>query len=391
VTYFVTNFAPHSLVHKLHSMNPNSRLPERTRPNRVKPPPREPSPTPPSWSASSKPSTDHSDSDTDSDSSAPETFHDAHFPPDHEAALLTESHALKSTANAQFAAQDYSQAISTYDRALASCPNYLDFEIGVLQSNIAACHLKLEQWREAIQSADRALEALDREDPPPVKKEKGEKKTKKSSNGKESGKAKIARPNGTLSTASDPDSDADDDGVPHPNGPVVELPASDDDDGAAALHALTLSDERLASINRIRTKSLLRRARASSSLAASNPQSTIASTFSTNPSNPKSSSPGSAWTLLSAALADYTLLSKPPYASLLPASDARTVRQALLALPPQIEAAKQKETAEMMGKLKELGNGILKPFGLSTDMFKMVQDPKTGGYSMSFEQGEGKK
>ena len=59
----------------------------------------------------------------------------------------------------------------------------------------------------------------------------------------------------------------------------------------------------------------------------------------------------------------------------------------------------------MMGKLKEvgffdflpqsclangalqLGNGILKPFGLSTDMFKMKKDEATGGYNMSFGQG----
>lgn len=39
----------------------------------------------------------------------------------------------------------------------------------------------------------------------------------------------------------------------------------------------------------------------------------------------------------------------------------------------------------MLSKLKDLGNGLLGKFGLSTDMFKF--DPQEGGgYSMRFER-----
>jgi tetratricopeptide (TPR) repeat protein len=49
----------------------------------------------------------------------------------------------------------------------------------------------------------------------------------------------------------------------------------------------------------------------------------------------------------------------------------------------------EKLKAETLDKLKDLGNSILGNFGLSLDNFQTVQDPKTGSYSISFNQGGG--
>ncbi|KAI4264645.1 MAG: hypothetical protein L6R42_000265 [Xanthoria sp. 1 TBL-2021] len=65
------------------------------------------------------------------------------------------------------------QAISVYDRALASVPNYLEYEIAVLKSNIAACRLRLSDWKAAVEEATKPLEALDRLGTPPASKSDG--------------------------------------------------------------------------------------------------------------------------------------------------------------------------------------------------------------------------
>lgn len=151
-------------------------------------------------------------------------------------ALLSESNAEKSAANDLFKSAQYSQAISVYDRALSSVPNYLEYEIAVLKSNIAACHLKLSDWKAAIDEATKSLEALDRlEGPPP---------------GKEAGKDAEAV-NGAAGNK-----DADDDGV-------VEI-ADEDEDEAKALEKIQLDDRRKDDIKRIRAKALMRRGRARS-------------------------------------------------------------------------------------------------------------------------------
>jgi tetratricopeptide (TPR) repeat protein len=285
-----------------------------------------------------------SDSESDDES---QTFHDANtcFSPEDEATLVSESNAIKSEANTLFNEKHYSEAISTYDRALASCPNYLDYEIAVLKSNISACHLFLEDWKNTVDSATESLECLDRLHPLP---NQGKKKKNK----------KQQQQNGKTSSARKADNDIPDE---EDHGAVIEIPS--DEEESTALTRLHLSDSRLRDISRIQLKSLLRRAKARRWQAT--------------------------WASLAASEEDYKLLLDLIQNHQIPSSpaDLKTVTDALRSLPPELSRAKEKEMGEMMGKLKELGNGILKPFGLSTENFKMVKDESTGGYSMNFEQG----
>lgn len=136
--------------------------------------------------------------------------------------LLTESNTLKASANSLFAHGAYGEAIQTYDRALSSCPNYLDYEVAVLQSNISACHLRLRDWKEAIESATKSIDALERIDPLP----------KPSKN--------VAGGNGET------------------QGAIEEI----DDDTAAKIEALQKSGRTRDEVQKIRVKAFLRRAKA---------------------------------------------------------------------------------------------------------------------------------
>lgn len=64
----------------------------------------------------------------------------------------------------------------------------------------------------------------------------------------------------------------------------------------------------------------------------------------------------------------------------------KEAQSAVVRLPPLIEERNEKLKTEMLGKLKDLGNMILKPFGLSTNNFQLDQDPETKGYKINFKQ-----
>ncbi|XP_051960024.1 tetratricopeptide repeat protein 1 [Xyrauchen texanus] len=82
---------------------------------------------------------------------------------------------------------------------------------------------------------------------------------------------------------------------------------------------------------------------------------------------------------LDEALEDYkTVFEKDPS---IPAA-----REACMRLPQQIEERNEKLKEEMMSKLKDLGNMVLRPFGLSTSNFQVNQDSNTGSYSVNFVQ-----
>jgi tetratricopeptide (TPR) repeat protein len=238
------------------------------------------------------------------------------FPPEEEQQLLSESTNHKTSANKAFTSGEHSTAIQGYEKALAVCPSYLEYDIAVLRSNIAACHLKLTEWKQAVESATQALEALDRVDPPIKPEKKGD------------------------------DAAA---------GGVQEI----DDVLEVRLDALSRTKHTLSDVHKLRTKALLRRAKARREVGG--------------------------WASLQGSLEDYQAVSRPPH--VLSDLDRRTVQVALRELPPRLEDAKNNEMAEMMGKLKQLGNGILKPFGLSTDNFQFTKDEGSGGYSMQFNQG----
>lgn len=246
------------------------------------------------------------------------------FPPDEEASLLAESNSIKGNGNQLFGTGSFENALQTYDRALASCPNYLDYEVAVLRSNVAACYLKLEEWKEAIESATKGLDCLERLEPlPEVRK-----------------KAKEAA-----------------EGTEGEEGAVEEV----DEEVAERIENLQKSGRTLDEVRKLQIKLLLRRAKARTSTTS--------------------------WTNLQGADEDYHTLLSPTVASSLSPTDRRSVNENVRQLGPKLNAAKEREMAEMMQNLKGIGNSILKPFGLSTENFKFQKDEKTGGYSMGFEQG----
>lgn len=223
--------------------------------------------------------------------------------------LLAESQEHKTKANAFFAAGDYQAAIDSYQEAVSLCPHYLYYDLAVLHSNVAASHLKLDQWKEAIKSATDSIKALERADKEIATSEEELKQTQQEQ---------------TATNNSGKDDDDDD---------VEEEIVSAGAQGSAPTipkvkqenEAELAIKKRREDAARIRAKALMRRARARSEAGG--------------------------WSNLSGAEEDYKQLASMSNLGL---ADKKLVRKQLRDLPARTKAAQEKEMGEMWGKLKDV-------------------------------------
>ncbi|KAF3911309.1 hypothetical protein ABW21_db0203713 [Orbilia brochopaga] len=258
--------------------------------------------------------------------------------PGDEQSLLEQALAHKATGNTHFTSTppDYETAISYYRSALEVCPPNLIEHLTILHANIAAGFIKLQKWKEAEDAATESLK-VSGEDDEILRAREARKRAKEQKEKKEQ-KAKVIEDGAKGKTV---------DTVDTSDGRIEEI----DDD-----------DEEVANIEWGKNwKARLRRAKAREM------QDT--------------------WQSLSGALDDYEILSTHSLRyQAIPPIDRKAIQQALTRIPPILEQKKQREIAEMMGKLKGLGDTILKPFGLSTSNFQMQKDEKSGNYSLNFNQ-----
>lgn len=149
---------------------------------------------------------------------------------------MKESNDIKSRANEAFVAAKYKEAIELYEKALQTCPRYLGYERAVLKSNVAACNLQIEEWKEAVKAAGECLDLLDMAE--------GKKKEKrdKADAGSESGNE-----DDNKDCAEEEEEEADEE---------IITP------GAAKAEDTSAKARRKADIERIRVKALMRRGKA---------------------------------------------------------------------------------------------------------------------------------
>lgn len=186
----------------------------------------------------------------------------------------------------------------------------------MLQSNVSACHLKLEQWKDAVRSASDSLKGLDRVD----------KEVAASAEEELQRKAQAPPPN-TNNDDGDEDDDVEEEIVSsgaQQSGPAI-LRTKRETATATTTATEDALQKRRDDAARIRAKALMRRARARSELGG--------------------------WSDLSGAEEDYKQLAGMKNLGL---ADKKLVQTQLRDLPARTKAAQEKEMGEMWGKLKDV-------------------------------------
>lgn len=178
----------------------------------------------------------------------------------------------------------------------------------MIRSNIAACHLKLEDWKAAVDAATACIDCLERVIPSSVQKD-----------------------------ADAPQTKGEGDSKNHTDG-VVEISGDDEEAEQEELKRIQKYDERRNDVARIRAKALMRRAKAKSQQGG--------------------------WANLQGSEEDYKELASM---ITLPPDDKRIVQKALRELPAKINQAKDKEMADMMGKLKDVSSTAIFLFRAISD------------------------
>lgn len=181
------------------------------------------------------------------------------------------------------------------------------YDLALLKSNMAACYIKMTDWKEANKTATDALDALDKE----VRRIEKEK----------------ANPKKEVPTEEEDDDDDDssvEEEIISEGAKLAARPPPPPKAPKPPPKPVGPTDQ---DILRIRSKILLRRGRARSELGG--------------------------WANLAGAEEDYKALSALPKGTL-PATDVQLVKKQLKDLPARTNKAKDEEMGDMMGKLKEV-------------------------------------
>ncbi|KAG2217920.1 hypothetical protein INT45_012583 [Circinella minor] len=105
-----------------------------------------------------EPKKEHVEEEKDADEDGDVFYESVDYTSEELENLISEAREYKKKGNGHFAHGDFEKAIPEYEQALTICPITAPKERAIYFGNIAACHLKLEKYKEARDMATNALE-----------------------------------------------------------------------------------------------------------------------------------------------------------------------------------------------------------------------------------------